>query len=253
MRKFKGQKGLSLVEVTIMLLVLMLLTSVLAPSIFDFVIDAKWVKVKEDCEAIGITVARLNRDIGSCLKFNGQAVCDEANRVDILYSDGPDVTAAELGGSAATDFASGNITPATINWDNDSDALVGDWMESQFTRNIANYRTPLLNYPAPLYPAGPLFGIGWRGGYLASPIGPDPWGKRYLVNSVFLSTAVDSNTLADEGASTRWWERDTFCISAGPNGVFETYFGGCLLAANGVWGTCRENDDFTYIISGGMR
>ena len=41
MRKFKGQKGLSLVEVTIMLLVLMLLTSVLAPSIFDFVNDAR--------------------------------------------------------------------------------------------------------------------------------------------------------------------------------------------------------------------
>jgi len=32
---------LSLVEVTIMLLVLMLLTSVLAPSIWQFVIDAK--------------------------------------------------------------------------------------------------------------------------------------------------------------------------------------------------------------------
>ena len=43
MRKFKGQKGLSLVEVTIMLLVLMLLTSVLAPSIFDFVIGTlRW-------------------------------------------------------------------------------------------------------------------------------------------------------------------------------------------------------------------
>jgi hypothetical protein len=245
MNRLKGQRGLSLVEVTIMLLVLMLLTSVLAPSIFDFVIDAKWVKVKEDCEAIGITVARLNRDIGSCLKFNAAQPCTEANRVDILYSDGPDVTAAEV---TAPDFTSNNITPAAINWDNDSDALVGDHMQGHFTTNLPAYRTPLQNYPAPSYPAGPLFNIGWRGGYLASPIGPDPWGKRYLVNSVFLSTATDSNDLAAEGAFTRWWERDVICLSAGPNGVYETPFGG---SANN--GTGRTNDDFLFIVAGSMR
>ena len=66
-------RGLSLVEVTIMLLVLMLLTGVLAPSIMDFVKDAQWVKVKEDCEAIGVSVARLTRDVGPCLKFDGTA------------------------------------------------------------------------------------------------------------------------------------------------------------------------------------
>jgi len=53
MRRLRNRAGLSLVEVTIMLLVLMLLAGVLAPSIMDFVRDAQWVKVKEDCEAIG--------------------------------------------------------------------------------------------------------------------------------------------------------------------------------------------------------
>ena len=245
MNRLKGQRGLSLVEVTIMLLVLMLLTSVLAPSIFDFVIDAKWVKVKEDCEAIGITVSRLNRDIGSCIKFVGTDPCTEANRVDILYSDGPDVTAGEV---ASADFNSNNITPSSINWDNDSDLLVGDHMEDQFVTNAAVYNTPLINYPSPSYPVGPLFGIGWRGGYLAAPIGPDPWGKRYLVNSVFLATAVDSNDGASEGSFGRWWERDVFCLSAGPNGVYETAFGG---SAN--MGTGRTNDDFLFIIAGSMR
>jgi type II secretory pathway pseudopilin PulG len=246
MRKFKGQKGLSLVEVTIMLLVLMLLTSVLAPSIFDVVIDAKWVKVKEDCEAIGITVARMVRDVGPCFKFNGVTACDEANRVDILYSDGPDVTAADV---IPIDYSSNNITPSAINWDNDSDALVGDWMEDQFATNAPLYNTPSQNYPAPLYPVGPLFGIGWRGAYLAPPIGPDPWGKRYLVNSVFLGTAVDSNSAVDEGYYTRWWERDVFCISPGPNGLYETFFGGCTTDH----GTCRTGDDFVYVIQGSGR
>ena len=60
----KGQRGLSLIEVTIMLLVLMLLTSVLAPSIFDFVQDAQWVKVKEDCEVLAISLARMIKDVG---------------------------------------------------------------------------------------------------------------------------------------------------------------------------------------------
>jgi type II secretory pathway pseudopilin PulG len=245
MRKLRGQKGLSLVEVTIMLLVLMLLTSVLAPSIFDFVNDARWVKVKEDCEAIGITVARMVRDIGPCLKFNGAAVCDEGNRVDILYSDGPNVVPADV---VAVDYPSNNITPPSINWYHDNVAGVGDWMEGQFAQNLPLYNTPLQNYPAPAYPVGPLFGTGWRGAYLAPPIGPDPWGKRYLVNSVFLGVAIDSLS-ADEGAVTRWWERDVFCISPGPNGLYETYFGGCTTDH----GTCRMSDDWVYIIQGSMR
>jgi hypothetical protein len=246
MRKLKGQKGLSLVEVTIMLLVLMLLTSVLAPSIFDFVNDARWVKVKEDCEAIGVTVARMDRDLGPCLKFVGTAACDESNRVDILYSDGPDVAATDV---IPADYASGNITPSAINWDNDSDALVGDNMEDQFATNAPLYNTPSQNYPAPSFPVGPLFGIGWRGGYLAPPIGPDPWGRRYLVNTAFLGVATDSTTAADEGYYQRWWERDVFCISPGPNGLYETYFGGCTIDH----GTCRAGDDFVFIIQGSGR
>jgi hypothetical protein len=51
--------GLSLVETTIILLILMVLTGVLAPSINDFVNDAKDVKVKEDCEAIGDATAGM--------------------------------------------------------------------------------------------------------------------------------------------------------------------------------------------------
>jgi len=42
MRRLRNLAGLSLVEVTIILLVLMLLAGVLAPSIMDFVRDAQW-------------------------------------------------------------------------------------------------------------------------------------------------------------------------------------------------------------------
>jgi hypothetical protein len=244
MRLRKGQTGLSLVEVTIMLLVLMLLTGVLAPSIMDYVKDAQWVKVKEDCEAIGVSVARLTRDVGPCLKFNGVATCDMANRVEILYSDGPDILPADVTGLP---FTSANMTPSPMNWNNDHDLTVGDSMERQFTTNIgAGYLTPALNYPGS-FPVGPLYGLGWRGGYLAAPIGPDPWGKAYVVNSGFLAPATDA-IAAGEGNRSRWWEHDVICLSAGPNNIYETDFAGNV---NG--GTNRMADDFIFIIQGSGR
>ena len=254
-RRDTTERGLSLVEVTIILLVLMLLTGVLAPSIMDFVRDAQWVKVKEDCEAIGVSVVRLARDVGPCLKFNGTAPCTKANRVDILYSDGPDVTPGDVAGDAVTDFSGGANTATDLNWHKDDSR--GDSMEHQFVDNGGgpHYPSPadLHNYAT----SGPSFGLGWRGAYLSPPIGPDPWGHRYLVNSVFLAVATDAGTAAASSGpswmtggwpTTGGWSNDTFCISAGPNGQFETAFGG-----NATRGVYRRGDDFIYIISGDTR
>ena len=161
--KFRSAHGLSLVEVTIMLLVLMLLTSVLAPSIFDFVIDAKWVKVKEDCEAIGLTVARITRDIGPCLKFDGQAKCTKTNRVDLLYSDGPDVTTQDLEGDGETELDLSYALASPLKWSTELER--GDSMDDQFVTNVPGYSTPHdLNTSTAV---GPQFNLGWRGAYLS--------------------------------------------------------------------------------------
>jgi hypothetical protein len=242
--KFSNARGLSLVEVTIMLLVLMLLTGVLAPSIFDFVKDAQWVKVKEDCEAIAVSVARLTRDVGPCLKFYGTGTCTKDNRVDILFSDGPDVTLGDLLGEATTTFTSGGNIAMPLNWDVDD--VRGDSMEKQFTKNGPVYLTPA-DYGT-FTAVGPLFGLGWRGAYLSAPIGPDPWGRRYLVNSVFLSVAVDATPGTWNGKKSGGWSNDVFCISAGPNNLIETRFGG-----DEWYGTMRYGDDFITIISGDTR
>lgn len=243
-RVVRNARGLSLIEVTIMLLVLMLLTGVLAPSIFDFVKDAQWVKVKEDCEAIGLTVARLTRDIGPCLKFDGSQKCTLENRVDLLYSDGPDVTEDDVDGDGAAMFDSPGNIALHLNWWKDN--YRGDSMERQFVTNGAYYPEPgsLFTYTA----VGPQFGLGWRGAYLSSPIGPDPWGHRYLVNSVFLAVARDAHPGTAEGQRSGGWSRDAFCIAAGPNGLYDTAFGG-----NGKGGVDRQGDDFIYIISGDTR
>jgi type II secretory pathway pseudopilin PulG len=237
-KRLNAERGLSLIEVTIMLLVLMLLTSVLAPSIFDFVKDAQWVKVKEDCEAIGLSVARLVKDVGNCLKKDGREGCTERNRVDILSSDGPDVRYEDLA-STAVDFYNSGIAGDTINWDFDSE---GDSMERQFVTNDPDY-------PAALGPSfGLAWGQGWRGAYLSPPIGPDPWGSKYLVNTVFLTVAVDAPSGIDEGDRTGYWMRDVFCISPGPDKTFQTAFGG-----NDFGGVNRLGDDFIYVIQGSTR
>ena len=264
-----NERGLSLVEVTIMLLVLMLLTSVLAPSIADFINDAKWVKVKEDCEAIGLSTMRLTRDVGPCLKFRGTEACNRYNRVDLMHSDGPTPDSSSLPWSA-TAVSSPNLYSGTMNWDT---SWRSDSMENQFVTNggIVPYNTPIQNGASQ---AGLQFGLGWRGAYLSGPIGPDPWGHAYMVNSAFLAVATDSTAadrLADcshssdgrssdcggggggwsgggEGSITGGWSYDTFCLSAGPNGLYESPIGG-----NGHGGHLRAGDDFTYVISGGTR
>lgn len=252
MRRFlRSRAGLSLIEVTIILLVLMLLTGVLAPSIMDFVRDAQWVKAKEDCEAIGVSVVRMMRDVPPCFRLVGTDGCTVANRVDLLWSDG--VTARAIGplSSAFTNYvlAGGNVN-GPLNWDTGITSQDGS-MEQHLVRNnlVTPYPVPGLLYPFSV-PVGPLYGIGWRGAYLSGPIGPDPWGNAYMVNTAFLTTATDAVS-PGEGQNGTTWSRDVFCLSSGPNRMYETYFGGCLSTTN--FGTCREGDDWTYVIQGGTR
>ena len=217
MRRLKNRAGLSLVEVTIMLLVLMLLAGVLAPSIMDFVRDAQWVKVKEDCEAIGISVARMMRDVPPCFRLVGTDACTVDNRVDLLWSDGTTAGAISPTSSASTNYtlAGGNAT-GPLNWDTNITPQDGS-MEQHLVRNdlLVPYPVPNVLYPRTI-PTGPQQGTGWRGAYLSAPIGPNPWGGAYMVNSAFLSTATDAYAEA-EGQNGTSWNRDVFCLSGGPN------------------------------------
>lgn len=251
LRRLRRQAGLSLVEVTIMLLVLMLLTGVLAPSIMDFVPDAQWVKVKEDCEAIGVSVARFVRDQGPCFRFDGQnRLCSRSNIVPRLFSDG---TAAAVNTTVAPDFTNNSNINGAGQW-----SMTGDTMANHLVYNTPQgdaarkYKTP--GDPVVTFQSvGPQWNLGWRGGYLSPPIGPDPWGNQYLVNTLFLAPASDAGAPASEGGIG--WDRDVFCLSPGPNRTVETFFGGEL----GNWnlpspmGTFRGGDDLVYIIQGSTR
>jgi len=240
---------MSLIEATIILMILFLLTAVMSPAVGDYIEDARHTKGKEDVEAIGVSIVRLQRDVGNCLKLVAATACTEANRVDILRSSGPDIVVGDLNTTLAVDFTHADITPGTINWDDDQVADVGDTMEMQFVLNTTPlYPTPADSTPTGFTKSGPQAGLGWRGAYLSAPIGTDPWGKVYVSNTAFLVVASDSTDGTLEGNKAGGWSRDTIVLSAGPNGIFDTPFGG-----NVAHGTTVGGDDLIYVVRGDTR
>lgn len=246
-RKLQGHSGMSLVEATIILMTLSLLTAVLAPSVSDYINDAKQTKAQEDVTVAGTAILRVVRDTNlECLAIVAATGCTKANRVDILRSSGPDVLAAEV---LPADFVNADIqSAATFNWDEDQGAQ-GDTMENQFVLNTPNYDTPNESIPTGYTKSGPQAGLGWRGAYVNSPIGTDPWGKVYLANTVFLTVASDATGGTAEGNRSGGWSHDLFVISAGSNGIFET----AIAIAGSNRGTTRVGDDLIYIVSGDTR
>ena len=239
----KGQKGLSLIEVTIMLMVLMLLTSVLAPSIWDFIQDAQWVKVKEDCEALAISVTRLVKDVGPRLytQAGGGLAAYPASKVDIIYSDGtpPEINVAP---------ASNAFGPLSNWWGNNGAGFNPAKMSScsdQLITNTDSFAGGAQLYPEPGFPNPPVFGLafgqGWRGAYLSPPCAADPWGHTYQVNTKFLNTTFDA---VPSNINHCY---DVFCISAGKDGIITTPFGPAVHPGNG--GTHRRGDDWVTVIA----
>jgi type II secretory pathway pseudopilin PulG len=241
---------MSLVEVTIILMTLAILTAVAAPSIGDYVNDARQTKAKEDVEAIGTAVFRLVRDTGiPCVTKDATpkaSACTGSggNRVELLTSasavgsDEPAVTASAFVPPAGT-----TSTDAGLNWaggTGEIDEGYRDTMDNQLVTNTLSaddYDT--VNFSAG---GGPKAGLGWRGAYLSGPIGLDPWGYAYQASVIFLAPASDAT---GTGEGKTGWSSDVVVISAGLNGSIATSFG--------AFGTSASADDVIYVVTGATR
>ena len=253
MRKWtaKAERGMSLVEATIILMVLATLTAVISPSIADYVNDAESVKAKEDVEAIGQGVQRLLRDTGSrCLRLAGTTDCTKANRVDLLVSAGADPRADN---TFSVVLDADSATTATVSWLPTDAPAQQDTIDDQLIEN--DNGTP---YTAAGFTGGggPKMKLGWRGAYLNGPISGDPWGNKYQVNTIFLSVATDATDgggiHTTEGLKQAGWQRNALAMSAGANGIVETEFGGSAAGAGGV-GVPAGGDDVIYVLRGSTR
>jgi type II secretory pathway pseudopilin PulG len=228
---------MSLVEATIILMVLAILTSVIAPSMGDYINDARQTKAKEDTEALGAGIMRMLRDTGKpFLQRTVNTTYTSANRVDLLVSEGAIPSQTANMGTAANAVAGQFLVENAVEW---TDA-VGTEVELATDHLVTNANA----YATVTYPAagGPRPGLGWRGGYMSTATGPDPWGNRYGCTTVWINPGSDATTT---GKGTN---NDTFCLTAGADGNVDTD-----IDSNANGGVAVGGDDLVYVIQGNTR
>ena len=190
-----SDRGITLVEITIVLLVVSILAVAAAPTAKRAVDLAKLSRTLTDEAAIKTAVTNFLTDttfIG--LANNGVApAVGGANVVETVVSDG-DIPRECVPAQGCT------TAPLWTNVVDNAGGLT-DFLERHLVTN--NPRGSAANdYPLP----------GWKGAYLNAPIEPDPWGNRYAVNVKWLAT--------NSACGTR--SNDVFVLSAGPNEIIDT-------------------------------
>jgi Tfp pilus assembly protein PilE len=245
MNRTSSERGLSLVEVTIILMVLSALTAMMAPSASSYIESARGTKAKADIEAIGSAIDQVLRNTGlSCLSKNGTSCANVANtgRVELLVSgtvvgdNEPVVVTASFVAPAST--ASG----LNLNWaggTSEVDDTRRDTVERQLVTNGAGYTAPNFSQ------SNLVVGVGWRGPYINGPADVDPWGYSYQANTVFLNVATDATDGTTAGTRRGGWVNPVMVLSAGSNGVVQTSFG-----VAGTAGATPVGDDIVYVLQG---
>ena len=192
--RLRSAAGLSLVEITIILGVMAIISGVLAPSGVHLIGQARDVRVMQDCQAIrGALVSMLN-DLG---RTNLRVGPGKGTLVELLFTDGAIPEAR-------------SDTEALWLRDVEASGTV-DLIERHLITNEPA-GSSAMSWQPPLRSGA----FGWRGAYLRSGVGADPWGRRYSVNVAFLGQRPD-----------------VLVISSGPNGTIETPFTGVNLKYGG--------------------
>jgi len=150
--KARGERGITLMEVIVMLAVVGVLAAVLSPMILNYLDDAKKSKAESDVKAIGGMILRLTRDVAHFPLFKDGTQTTGKPDFDILRGPGNDPVDNE----------------GSQKW------LTGQGKTSDLEDHLVKN-----NPGAKKYATDGRF--PWRGPYLEK-ITEDPWGNRYLVN-----------------------------------------------------------------------
>jgi len=218
--RLRSARGLSLIEVTVMLVVLMALAGALVPVVGDSIGSARVVRARNDLSQLAVALANFQRDVGP-LVFDGSRLrqpqtLNSLQSVDVLVSDGAlpgiaeMVPVATLGPGLFLDPSIATGSGALSGWVTDPATDRCDLHLRINGRNYVESQTGPSN--------------GWNGPYIGKPLGADPWGHAYLINTGFL------RGLPPRGG--RCTNCAVYAISAGPNGVVDTPFRQPLANAN---------------------
>lgn len=218
--RLTSERGLSLVEVTIMLVILLILAGTLVPVMSDSITSARTVRARNDLSQIAVALVNFQRDVGP-LVFDGtrlrqiQKSPSTLRPVMVIVSDGeppaltdrvPVESVANLLASPGVPLDAASLQPWVAN-------AAADLLDLHLRINGRGY---------PAASGGP--GTGWNGPYLGKNVPGDPWGRQYLVNSAFLRGLPPGPGRCTHCA--------VFVLSAGPNGLVETPFQQPIANAN---------------------
>lgn len=183
--KIGGERGMSLMEIVVILGVLGVLAATLFPTVLNYLEDAKKSKAESDVQTIAGVINRLAKDVAHfpLYKDGTKTTTTEAPDWELLQGPGNDPVDND-GNNKWLTVAQGKI----------------DELQNHLIKNnpgSKEYETD---------PAKSRF--LWRGPYVEN-IGPDPWRNRYLVN-------IKNADPAANPAKVVW------VLSAGPNGKIET-------------------------------
>ena len=152
-RLFKSVRGFSAAEATIILSTVSILAAAAAPTLGDYVTDAKLARARDDVRVVGLALGRLSGDVLSRAEITGGLAT-----LEIVVGAG-DVPTVGSGVDARWTKA-----PAAAGV-----GLLNDHLMS----NAIGYPLPGTDLPQGIK--------GWHGPYLDRPINADPWGHRYAV------------------------------------------------------------------------
>jgi len=199
--------GFSLAETTIILAAASVLAATAAPSVMDYVAQARFIKASGDEQVLISGVSRLLFDVG---RFTATPGGEEpmmlvgpgedfakGNPASDAPTDAPAAGGMSLGasGDTANAAAAGAATVGTGPWAAPPDGNRVQNLEDHLVTNMVGYRLR----------AEGAFAKGWSGPYVDK-VPADPWGHRYAINI---------------GATGRG---PVIILSAGPDGVPETPF-----------------------------
>lgn len=257
MPRLASQRGLSLVEATVILMVLSALTAMLAPAAGAYLDEARNTKAKSDVEVMGAGIDQLLRNVGlPCISDSptnaatptATGPCALNNRVELLISGSSLSANKPVLSTTVTAFAApaSTASAASLNWSNQggggsevADAWKG-FMDAHLVTNSAGYTG--VSFTAG---GGPLPAIGWRGAYVNGTADVDPWGYIYQANTAFLTVSPDATDGTGTGQRRGGWTSNVIVISAGSNGVVQTSFG--------TSGAKAVGDDIIYVVQGATR
>ncbi len=257
MSHLRDRRGFTLVEVTIILLVLVILSTIMLPQLGNYNRLARFVKAREDLGAICSVMKKMLDEVMLGAFFvdprpNGWG----KEPIGLLVGPGSPPEKGSKGngrsGIAGDEghwlleprdrFEVPNFGGSNTFWVDRFENHLQQNMPLNGWRRATQYKNPLDNPER--WAAGAFF--GWRGPYLDE-LTTDPWGNRYASNVFALFKHPESESNDEINTSA------VVCYSAGPDSGIDTVFNQPMNDEDGdyYYGFRFMDDDLGVILSAG--